>query len=186
LIAYVEVCKDNDSDREVFTGSFLPSIISQVLTDFHTSPPSARDPKVLTFFSTSIVILKDLIAPDIPKIMDAVFEKTIEMISTNMLDYPEHRIEFFKFLNEANQHCFHALFSIPSHHQKLVIDSIVWAFKHTERNISETGFEILLALLQNLSENPTIAQPFYVTFLVSLIHDILGSIKVGSSYTQVC
>lgn len=34
-------------------------------------------------------------------------------------------------------------------HFKLVIDSMVWAFKHTERQISETGLNILLELLKN-------------------------------------
>jgi exportin-1 len=86
----------------------------------------------------------------------------------------EHRIGFFNFLHEANQHCFYALFSIPPQLQKLVIDSIVWAIKHTERNISETGLEILLALLQNVSGNQAIAQQFYVTFLLPLLQDVFG------------
>ncbi len=33
---------------------------------------------------------------------------------------------------------FNALFNIPAAHQKLVVDSVVWAFRHTERNIAET------------------------------------------------
>lgn len=115
-----------------------------------------------------------MISPEIPRILNAVFEKTLEMITTNMLDYPEHRINFFTFLHEANQHCFYALFSIPAHMQKLVIDSIVWAIKHTERNISETGLEILLALLRNVSSNPQVAGPFYVTFMLPLIQDVFG------------
>ena len=67
----------------------------------------------------------------------------------------------------VNTHCFAALFSIPQHHQKLVVDSIIWAFKHTERNVAETGLEILLALLQNVGrpgpdgQSPALAQAFY-------------------------
>jgi hypothetical protein len=41
-------------------------------------------------------------------------------------------------LQAINQHCFPALFNIPAHHQKLVVDAVVWAMKHTERNISDT------------------------------------------------
>ena len=48
----------------------------------------------------------------------------------------------------VNTHCFDALFQIPPQHQKLVVDAVVWAFKHTERNIAETGLDILLELLQ--------------------------------------
>ena len=89
----------------------------------------------MVLFSTAISVLKDHISPHIPRILNALFEKTLEMITTNMLDYPEHRIAFFTFIHEANSHCFYALFSIPAHLQKLIIDSIVWAIKHTERNI---------------------------------------------------
>lgn len=32
---------------------------------------------------------------------------------------------------------------------KLVMDSIIWAFRHTERNIAETGLNLLLAMLKN-------------------------------------
>lgn len=32
---------------------------------------------------------------------------------------------------------------------KLVMDSIIWAFRHTERNISETGLNLLLEMLKN-------------------------------------
>lgn len=42
------------------------------------------------------------------------------------------------FLQAINSHCFQALFNIPAAHQKLVVDSVVWAIKHTERNISDT------------------------------------------------
>ena len=91
-----------------------------------------------------------------------------------MLDYPEHRIQFFRFLRVANENCFVALFNIPPQLQKLIIDSIVWAFKHTERNISETGLEILHELLKKLTHQPEISQPFYQQFLLSLIQDIFS------------
>eukprot|EP01039_Chlorochromonas_danica_P005713 gene5713-6297_t len=176
--ACLEVCTENvdmgAKGPEVFATTFMPSIMAEVLNDYRTSPAPARDAGVLSMFATAVSVLKELLSGDIPRIMDAVFEKTLEMITTNMLDYPEHRIAFFRFLREANQHCFYGLFSIPSHHQKLVIDSIVWAFNHTERNISETGLEILLELLQNVSSNPQIAQPFYVAFMLPLIQDVFS------------
>lgn len=50
-------------------------------------------------------------------------------------DFPEHRLKFFRLLKAVNTYCFGTLFEIPPEHQKLVVDSVVWAFKHTERNI---------------------------------------------------
>lgn len=45
-----------------------------------------------------------------------------------------------------NDFCFEALFGIPLEHQKLVVDSIIWAFKHTERNVADTVGRMSLCL----------------------------------------
>lgn len=55
-------------------------------------------------------------------------------------DFPEHRLKFFRLLKAVNTYCFGTLFEIPPEHQKLVVDSVVWAFKHTERNIGGSGY----------------------------------------------
>jgi len=77
-------------------------------------------------------------------------------------------------LRAINSHSFHELFRIPMEHQKLVVDAVIWAFKHTERNVSELGLEILYELLQNVGRSPEIAQPFYQQFLLLLLQDILA------------
>ena len=46
--------------------------------------------------------------------------------------------------------------------------------KHTERNISDTGLEILHELLQNVGRTPHIAQAFYQQYLLSLIQDVFA------------
>ena len=76
-----------------------------------------------------------------PRVLEAVFEPTLRMITTNFEDFPEHRLAFFKLLKATNTHCFAALFAIPPEHHKLVVDSVVWAFKHTERTVAETNEE---------------------------------------------
>jgi hypothetical protein len=48
----------------------------------------------------------------------------------------------------VNLHCFPAFLSIPPQQFKLVLDSIIWAFKHTMRNVADTGLNILIQLLQ--------------------------------------
>ena len=70
--------------------------------------------------------------------------------------------------------CFPALFNIPSTHQKLVIDAVVWAMKHTERNIADTGLDILHTLLLNVGRTPNIAQGFYQQYLLALIQDVFA------------
>jgi len=96
------------------------------------------------------------------------------MITVNFEDYPEHRIKFFEFLRAINSHCFPALFNIPPEHQKLVVDSVVWAMKHTERNISDTGLDILHELLLNVGRTPNVAQGFYQQYLLALMQDVFA------------
>lgn len=173
LTAFMECSKDLQGGPQSVLPVMLPPMMMEILGDYRNSAPQARDARVLSLFSTMIGVLKENIANDLPNILDAVFQPTLEMITTNMLDYPDLRINFFRFLREANQHCFYGLFNVPPHLQKLIVDSIVWAFRHTERNISETGLEILEELLRNVSLNPTLAQPFYQSFLLSLIRDVM-------------
>ena len=49
----------------------------------------------------------------VPRVLEAVFEPTLRMITTNFEDFPEHRLAFFKLLKATNTHCFAALFAIP-------------------------------------------------------------------------
>lgn len=46
--------------------------------------------------------------------------------------------------------------------------------KHTERNISDTGLDILQELLQNVGRTPNVAQPFYQQYLLALIQDVFA------------
>lgn len=49
---------------------------------------------------------QSLLTPQVPPILDAVFEPTITMISQDFSEYPEHRAGFFKFLRAINLNCF--------------------------------------------------------------------------------
>jgi exportin-1 len=61
---------------------------------------------------------------------------------------------------------------IPAKMFKLIIDSVDWAFKHTMQKVAQTGLEILLELLRNISRS-NVANAFYVEYFVPLMQDIL-------------
>lgn len=80
------------------------------------------------------------------------------MINQDFAEFPEHRVGFFKLLRAINLNCFPgkwapdvkrvgarvlttcaALLTIPPPQFKLFMDSIIWAIKHTMRDIAETG-----------------------------------------------
>ena len=55
-----------------------------------------------------------------------------------LLTFFPHRLQFFTLLRAINQYCFQAFFMIPPQHFKLVIDSVVWAFKHRNFLVADT------------------------------------------------
>jgi exportin-1 len=56
---------------------------------------------------------------------------------------------------------------------KLVIDSIIWAFRHTERNIADTGLNLLHELLVMFMGSPA-ATPFYQAFYTQLVQEVFA------------
>ena len=138
LIIFIDKSGPPEAEPLTVAQGFIPPVLEPILGDYKRNIAGARDPEVLALFTTVVEKLKSHVVDDVPKIMEAVFECTLEMITKNFEDFPEHRIRFFEFLKAINQHCFPALFNIPPEHQKLVVHAVVWAMKHKERNIADT------------------------------------------------
>jgi exportin-1 len=175
------VSKSND--HTMVLENFIPPLLDAVLIDYQrTSVPSAREPEVLSAMGTIVHKLGCHITSEVPKIFDAVFECTLEMINKDFEEYPEHRTNFFLLLQAVNNHCFPAFLSIPPAQFKLVLDSIIWAFKHTMRNVADTGLQILYQLLQNVEQHDQAAQSFYQTYFTDILQHIF-SVVTDTSHT---
>jgi exportin-1 len=88
-------------------------------------------------------------------------------------DFPEHRLQFFALLRAITNHCFSTLFAMSPAQLRMVIDSIVWAFRHTERNVADTGLNLLLELLDMFSRSD-VATHFYQTYYLQLMQEIFA------------
>ena len=163
-------------DLRFVVTNFVPPLLGPVLGDYVSSTGAARDAEVLNLMADLIIRLDRHIADDAPRILEAVLEPTLSMITANFSDFPEHRVSFFKLLDAINTHCFEAFFRVSPAHQKLAVDSIIWAFKHTARDIGETGLGIILGLLQNVftKTTPEVAQSFYHSYLLGLLNELFG------------
>lgn len=171
------------NDHGMVLENFIPPLLDAVLIDYQrTSVPSAREPEVLSAMGTIVNKLGGHITSEVPKIFDAVFECTLEMINKDFEEYPEHRTNFFLLLQAVNNHCFPAFLSIPPAQFKLVLDSIIWAFKHTMRNVADTGLQILYQLLQNVEQHDQAAQSFYQTYFTDILQHIF-SVVTDTSHT---
>ncbi|KAK5265512.1 Karyopherin transporter, partial [Exophiala xenobiotica] len=114
-------------------------------------------------------LMDDKIAP----IMDAIFECTLEMINKDFHEYPEFRVEFFKLLQAVNLFCFPALLKLDGRQFKLIIDSCMWASKHDNREVENTGLSMCLELINNMAE--TDAQTsgvFFQQFFIPILQDV--------------
>ena len=161
------------TDPVLVCDNFVPPLLNAVLGDYNRNHPNARDAEVLSCMTVFINKLESHITPNVTKIFDNVYECTLDMIRNNFENYPEHRTNFYLLLEAINQHCFSALLQIQADKFKLIMDSIVWAFKHTMRNVAETGLNIVFVMLQNL-DSKDVAQSFYSTYFLNILQHIFS------------
>ncbi|KAG9304016.1 hypothetical protein G9A89_005926 [Geosiphon pyriformis] len=160
-------------DLDTVATQMLPTFFEAVLIDYNLNVEPARDAEVLSVMATIITKLGPLITTKVPNILSAVFESTLNMINKDFSEYPEHRVGFFKLIRSINLNCFDALLTLPPAQFKLIMDSIVWAIKHTMRDIADIGLFICLELLNNVSnQDINTANMFYQQYFLCLLQDV--------------
>ncbi|KAJ9179757.1 hypothetical protein P3X46_008089 [Hevea brasiliensis] len=169
----IEAFLDKAEDQPQIGKQFVLPMMDPVLGDYARNLPDARESEVLSLFATIINKYKAAMIDDVPRIFEAVFQCTLEMITKNFEDYPEHRLKFFSLIRAIATHCFPALIRLSSQQLKLVMDSIIWAFRHTERNIAETGLNLLLEMLKNFQASEFCNQ-FYRTYFLTIEQEIFA------------
>lgn len=109
----------------------------------------------------------------VPTIMENVFECTLEMINKDFSEYPQHRVEFFKLLKAINLFCFPALLKLDGRQFKFVIDSCMWASKHDNREVENTGLSMCIELMDNMAEHtdPQTSSMFFQQFYITILQD---------------
>lgn len=169
----IETFLDKAEEQPHIGKQFVPPMMDPVLGDYARNLPDARESEVLSLFATIINKYKGVMMEDVPRIFEAVFQCTLEMITKNFEDYPEHRLKFFSLLRAIATHCFQALYQLSSQQLKLVMDSVIWAFRHTERNIAETGLILLLEMLKNFQTSGFCNQ-FHRTYFLTIEQEIFA------------
>ena len=98
LIVFIDTSGPPEACPQEVAQGFIPPVLDPILGDYNRNIAGARDPEVLKLFTTVVTKLKQYVQNDVPRVMEAVFECTLQMITTNFEDYPEHRLRFFEFL----------------------------------------------------------------------------------------
>ncbi|ODV93732.1 hypothetical protein PACTADRAFT_51489 [Pachysolen tannophilus NRRL Y-2460] len=161
-----------DNLDEIVRDLVQPLLVA-VLEDYKTNVPDARDAEVLNCMSALVDKVGPLIPNEVVKILENVFECTLNMINKDFTEYPEHRTEFYKLLREIDLKSFTSLLQLPGPIFKLFIDSILWAFKHNNRTVENTGLTLCLELLKNVESlgNTSFTVAFYQTFYFPILSD---------------
>lgn len=180
ILRLVEAYVNNCENHAAFVDNFIPVLLDAILSDYNQNIEQARDAEVLSLTASIIARFTQLMVDKIPPILDAVFECTLGMINKDFVEFPEHRANFFKLIGAINANCFEALLRLNHMHFKLIVDSCVWAFKHTHREIADTGLKICYELLKNISKSDAAtANLFYQSFYLSIFTDIFFVLSDG-------
>ncbi|ORY35659.1 CRM1 C terminal-domain-containing protein [Naematelia encephala] len=173
ILKLVETYVKKAEDLEGVNQNLIPGLLDAILGDYNRNVPAARDAEVLNVMATIVSKLGSLLTPQIAPILDAIFEPTLGMINQDFAEFPEHRVGFFKLLRAINLTCFPALLELPPAQFKLVMDSVVWAFKHTMRDIADTGLNVAFEIVNNFaSSSQDIANAFYQQYLLTMLGDV--------------
>ncbi|KAJ5112967.1 Armadillo-like helical [Penicillium angulare] len=173
ILKLIDTYVDKSDDLEMVNANMVPPLLEAVLIDYHRNVPDAREAEVLNVMTTIIHKLHNLMEDKIPAIMDSVFTCTLEMINKDFHEYPEHRVQFFKLLQAINLYCFQALLKLDASQFKFVIDSCMWASKHDNREVENTGLAMCLELMNNMAETDVqTATIFFRQFYIPILQDV--------------
>ena len=114
LTAFIEKSGEPESTPAYVAQQIMPPMLEPVLTDYRSAAPEARDAEVLTLFAAAVEKLEKHLVPEVPRILDNIFEVTLEMINKNFEDFPEHRLRFFHLLKAVNNHAFEVRLCVPA------------------------------------------------------------------------
>ncbi|KAI8636928.1 nuclear export factor CRM1 [Parasitella parasitica] len=171
IYAFIENATDLAYVAEFMVNPFLYSVLS----DYKNTMDIARDAEVLTSLAMMITKLGPLMKPCISLVFEATFEPTLNMITANFIDFPEIRSGFYKLLRAVNAKCFPALLELSPERFKLFIDSIIWGFKHTMRDIADISLYTCEELLLNVRQTDDInAGAFFRSYYLTILQDVLS------------
>lgn len=202
ILKLIQIYVEKADDLEMVNANIVPPLLDAVLVDYNRNVPDARDAEVLDVMTTIITKLnvrwinytskhsvrgvnlksrshianmhQGLMSDKVPTIMENVFECTLEMINKDFSEYPQHRVEFFKLLKAINLYCFPALLKLDGRQFKFVIDSCMWASKHDNREVENTGLSMCIELIDNMAEHTDLqtSSMFFQQFYLTILQDV--------------
>jgi exportin-1 len=178
ILKFIQTVINTNDSVETIMSSILPAL-SNLIEAYRYSNVDNRDPDILIVFAEILEKLKNSQYDYIVSIWNYLCLFTLDMIKSDFQSYPEHRQNFFILVKSLIANAFDALFQVQdSNFNKDVLNAIIWAIRHNQPLMYETGLETLLILIKNVNQNRmvnniNVADLFYKTFFFDLIQEIL-------------
>ncbi|KAJ2160132.1 Karyopherin transporter [Coemansia sp. RSA 552] len=154
--------------------NMVPPLLEAVLADYAQNVPPARDAEVLKTMTTVIGELGGLMTDKIPIVFDSLFESTVNMINKDFTEYPEHRLAIYQLLRTINQKCFSALLNLPPEQFRFMVMSIMWGFKHTQREVADVALTITQELINNFNMcDRSVSDAFFKAYFTEMLQEII-------------
>ena len=147
ILRYLQTLIKYNEDQDTVLKCIMPPL-TELIDEYKTSLFENNDSDVLLVFTEVIIKSNKTKDEQINTIWNFVCLHTIEMIKSDFQNFPEHLFNLFNIIKAFVINNFDALFhDQDSNFNQEVLKIFIWAFKHSQTTISETGLETLIILL---------------------------------------
>lgn len=173
ILKMIETYVNQADNVQEIVNDLVEPLFGAVLDDYRSNVPDARDAEVLNCMTALVAKAGPSIPDGVVLILQNVFECTLDMIKNDLVEYPEHRVEFYKLLKEINSKSFSALLQLSGDAFQSLINAALWAFKHNNRDVEDNGLILTIDLIENvenLGDTP-FTKAFYENFYFQILSD---------------
>ncbi|GEQ68186.1 hypothetical protein JCM33374_g1853 [Metschnikowia sp. JCM 33374] len=173
ILKMIETYINQADNLEEIVRDLAQPLFAAVLEDYKTNVPDARDAEVLNCMAALVSKVGHMISGGVVLILQNVFECTLDMIKNDFVEYPEHRVEYYKLLKVINHKSFDALLQLSGEAFQSLINAALWALKHNNREVEENGLSLTLELIENVEKlgNTPFTKAFYENFYFQILSD---------------
>jgi exportin-1 len=173
ILKLIETYIQKADNLEEVVRDITQPLFGAVLEDYRLNVADARDAEVLNCMTTLVSKVGHMIPAGVVLILQNVFECTLDMIKQDFVEYPEHRVEFYKLLREINSKSFQALLQLSGEAFQLLVNAALWAFKHNNREVEDNGLSLTLHLIENVEKlgSTPFTKAFYQKFYFLILEE---------------
>ena len=184
VIKFLTSLVNNTDDVQIIQNEML-NPFGFLIQTYNENHVNNKDPNMLLLFSSVLEKVKNNNPNIVTTIWTSLCETTLQLIKNDFQSFPEHRMNFFILLKSLISNSFESLLRAQNlEFNKYVIDTITFAINHNAPQMSETGLETLLILLQKVInvgviDYHNIIDPFFSSYFIIIFNDVFNTMTDG-------